>query len=289
MSFRSPRMRTTKALGATSLACVVAVLVSAYRPARAAIEGGELRVCADPNNLPFSNDKQQGFENRIADLVARDMGAKLTYVWWAQRRGFVRNTINQNQCDLLIGVPASFERTRPTIPYYRSTYVFVTRRDRHIKIASFDDPQLRRLRVGVQLIGDDGVNSPPAHALANRGIIKNVKGYSVYGDYRLPNPPARIIDAVANGDIDVAVAWGPLAGYFAQRAQVPLDVRPVSPQIDLPFLPFVYDISMGVRRGNDALRERLNTIIANHRADIDRILAQYGVPRVDLTQGGSAT
>jgi len=267
----------------------MAVLISAYRPARDATEGGELRVCADPNNLPFSNDKQQGFENHIADLVARDMGAKLTYVWWAQRRGFVRNTISQNQCDLLIGVPASFERTRPTIPYYRSTYVFVTRRDRHLNIASFDDPQLRRLRVGVQLIGDDGVNTPPAHALANRGIIQNVKGYSVYGDYRLPNPPARIIDAVANGDIDVAVAWGPLAGYFAQRAPVPLDVRPVSPQIDLPFLPFVYDISMGVRRGNDALRERLNTIIANHRADIDRILAQYGVPRVDLTQGGSET
>jgi len=289
MSSRSHRMRMTRALGAASLACVMAVLISAYRPARDATEGGELRVCADPNNLPFSNDKQQGFENHIADLVARDMGAKLTYVWWAQRRGFVRNTISQNQCDLLIGVPASFERTRPTIPYYRSTYVFVTRRDRHLNIASFDDPQLRRLRVGVQLIGDDGVNTPPAHALANRGIIQNVKGYSVYGDYRLPNPPARIIDAVANGDIDVAVAWGPLAGYFAQRAPVPLDVRPVSPQIDLPFLPFVYDISMGVRRGNDALRERLNTIIANHRADIDRILAQYGVPRVDLTQGGSET
>ena len=282
-------MGTTKVLGGAALASVIAVLISAYRPARAATEGGELRVCADPNNLPFSNEKQQGFENRIAELVAHDMGAKLTYVWWAQRRGFVRNTISQNQCDLLIGVPASFERTRPTIPYYRSTYVFVTRRDRHLDIASFDDPQLRRLRVGVQLIGDDGVNTPPAHALANRGIIKNVKGYSVYGDYRLPNPPARIIDAVANGDIDVAVAWGPLAGYFAQRAQVPLDIRPVSPQIDLPFLPFVYDISMGVRRGNDALRERLNTIIANHRADIDRILAQYGVPRVDLTQGGSET
>ena len=289
MSFRFHRMRIARVFATVLLGCVMAALASAYRPVDGATRTNELRVCADPNNLPFSNEKQQGFENRIAELVARDMGARLTYVWWAQRRGFVRNTINQNQCDVLIGVPSSFERTRPTIPYYRSTYVFVTRRDRHIRIASFDDPQLRRLRVGVQLIGDDGVNTPPAHALAKRGIIRNVKGYTVYADYRQPNPPARIIDAVANGDIDVAVAWGPLAGYFAQRTSTPLDVRAVSPQIDLPFLPFVYDISMGVRRGNDALREQLNAVIERRRADIDRILAEYGVPRVDFVQRGSST
>ncbi|HJP60552.1 MAG TPA: substrate-binding domain-containing protein [Gemmatimonadaceae bacterium] len=282
-------MPTTKVLNGVALACVIAVLASAYRPARSATNGGELRVCADPNNLPFSNDKQQGFENRIAELVAHDLGATLTYVWWAQRRGFVRNTISQNQCDVLIGVPASFERTRPTIPYYRSTYVFVTRHDRHLKIASFDDPQLKRLRIGVQLIGDDGVNTPPAHALSNRGMIRNVRGYSVYGDYRQPNPPARIIDAVANGEVDVAVAWGPLAGYFAQREPVTLDVTPVSPQIDLPFLPFVFDISMGVRRGNDTLREKLNAIIERRRSDIDRILTEYSVPRVDVGQSGNAT
>jgi mxaJ protein len=289
MSLRFPDMSTSRVLSGASLVCVIAVLASAYRPARAATHPGELRVCADPNNLPFSNEKQQGFENRIAELVAQDLGAKLSYVWWAQRRGFVRNTINQNQCDVLIGVPASFERTRPTIPYYRSTYVFVTRRDRHLKIASFDDPQLKRLHIGVQLIGDDGVNTPPAHALSNRGMLRNVRGYSVYGDYREPNPPARIVDAVAKGEVDVAVVWGPLAGYFAQREPVALELTPVSPQIDLPFLPFVFDISMGVRRGNDALRERLNAIIEHRRSDIDRILAEYGVPRLDAAQSRSST
>ena len=289
MSLRFGSLPLSKVISAASLACVIVVLASAYRPARAATRAPELRVCADPNNLPFSNEKRQGFENRIADLVARDLGARLTYVWWAQRRGFVRNTINQNQCDVLIGVPASFERTRPTIPYYRSTYVFVTRRDRHLQIASFDDPQLKKLRIGVQLIGDDGINTPPAHALSNRGIIRNVKGYSVYGDYREANPPARIIDAVAKGDIDVAVAWGPLAGYFASREAVPLDVAPVTPQIDLPFLPFVFDMSMGVRRGNDALREKLNSIIEHRRGEIDRILAEFGVPRVEVGQPGSST
>lgn len=288
MSSRFPKMSATRLVSAVLLGALMVALVSAYGPS-ADRANRELRVCADPNNLPFSNQQQQGFENRIADLVARDLGAKLSYVWWAQRRGFVRNTINQNQCDLLVGVPASFERTRPTIPYYRSTYVFVTRSDRHLTIDSFDDPQLKKLRVGVQLIGDDGINTPPAHALANRGIIRNVKGYTVYADYREPNPPARIIDAVARGDIDVAVAWGPLAGYFAQREPVPLNLRPVSPQIDLPFLPFVFDISMGVRRGNDTLRERLNTIIERRRPEIDRILADYGVPRVDVTREDSST
>jgi mxaJ protein len=257
---------------------------SACNRARAATASTELKVCADPNNLPFSNDRGEGFENKIAELIARDLNEKVRYTWWAQRRGFVRNTLNARECDLLIGVPSSFERTSTTAPYYRSTYVFVARRDRHLRIASFDDPILKRLRIGVQMIGDDFTNTPPAHALSQRHIVSNVRGYSVYGDYRQPNPPARIIDAVARGDVDVAVAWGPLAGYFAQHQPVPLEVIPVSPQIDLPFLPFVYDISMGVRRGDNALKDRLNTIIAQRRVEIDRILEQYGVPRVDAVR-----
>ena len=259
--------------------CAAAATASCDR-ARAATAASELRVCADPNNLPFSNERQEGFENRIAEIVARDLNAKVRYTWWAQRRGFVRNTLNAGECDILIGVPSSFERTSTTIPYYRSTYVFVTRRDRHIRISSFDDAVLKRLRIGVQMIGDDFTNTPPAHALSKRNNIQNVRGYSVYGDYRQPNPPARIIDALVNGDVDVAIAWGPLAGYFAQRAPVALEVTAVSPQIDLPYLPFVFDISMGVRRGDNALRDKLNAIIVRRKNEIDRVLDEYGVPRV---------
>lgn len=124
-------------------------------------------------------------------------------------------------------------------------------------IRSFDDPILGRVKVGVQMIGDDFANTPPAHALSNRNIIQNVKGYTVYGDYAQANPPARIIEAVAKGEIDVAIVWGPLAGYFAKRQKVPLEIVPVSPEIDLPYLPFVFDISMGVRRGDDAFKEQL--------------------------------
>ena len=263
------------------------VAVAACGPARAATTVRELRVCADPNNLPFSNQQQQGFENRIAELVAGDLNAKLTYVWYAQRRGFTRNTLNAHKCDVLVGIPSSFERVSTTMPYYRSTYVFVTRREAHIKLSSFDDAALKTLRIGVQMVGDDFMNTPPAHALAARHIIQNVKGFSVYGDYGQPNPPARVIDAVASGDIDVAIAWGPLAGYFASREPVALDVTPVSPQIDLPFLPFVFDISMGVRRGQESLRDQLNTIISRRRVEIDRILDSYGVPRLAVAVTGN--
>jgi mxaJ protein len=240
-----------------------------------------LRVCADPNNMPFSNRAGEGFENKLAELVAKEMHADLQYTWWAQRRGFIRNTLKAGTCDVVIGVPTSFELAATTRPYYRSTYVFVTRRDAPVRVASFDDPDLKRLRIGIQIIGDDYSNTPPAHALSERGIVGNVRGYTVYGDYSQPNPPARIVDAVAAGDIDVAVVWGPLAGYFAEHERVPLRVVPVSPQIELPYLPFVFDISMGVRRQDVALRDTLDAILARRRPAVDSILKAYGVPRVD--------
>ena len=248
---------------------------------------GVLRVCADPNNLPFSNERGEGFENKIAELLAEDLHEKLEYTWWAQRRGFIRNTLKAGACDVVVGVPASFELAATTAPYYRSSYVFVYRKDKKLNVNSFDDPALRKLKIGVQMIGDDGANTPPAHALASRGVVENVRGYTVYGDYAQPNPPARIIDAVAKGDVDVAVAWGPLAGYFARRERVPLAVVPVSPQIDLPFLPFVFDISMGLRRGDDALRQQLEDFLERRRPEIEKILDEYGVPRVGRDEGGT--
>lgn len=240
-----------------------------------------LNVCADPNNMPFSNARGEGFENRIAQLVAAELHLPLRYTWWAQRRGYLRNTLNAGKCDLLVGVPSGLGPVLTTQPYYRSTYVFVTRTGHDDDISSFDDPRLHHVRVGVQLIGDDGVNTPPAHALTRRNIIDNVEGYSVNADYSRPNPPARIVDAVAEDDVDVAVVWGPTAGYFATRERVPLTVTPVSPQIDLPFLPFVFDIAMGVRRSDSLLAHRLDSVIARRRPAIDSILSSYGVPRVD--------
>jgi mxaJ protein len=239
-----------------------------------------LKVCADPNNLPFSNRRGEGFENKLAELVARELDSKVEYTWWAQRRGFFRNTLKAGACDLVVGVPASFEMALATSPYYRSSYVFVYRKGGRVKLDSFDDPQLKRLKIGVQMIGDDFANTPPAHALAARGIVDNVAGYTIYGDYSKENPPARILDEVAAGKIDVAVVWGPLAGYFAPKQRVALAVVPVTPQIDRPFLPFVYDISMGVRRGDQELHDALENILRRRRAEIEKILDDYGVPKV---------
>jgi mxaJ protein len=239
-----------------------------------------LRVCADPNNLPYSNIKGEGFENKLADLVAKDFNERVAYTWWPQRRGFVRMTLKANDCDVIMGVPANFDQALPTTPYYRSSYVFVSRHDRDLKISSLDDPRLHKWKVGVQMIGNDHMNSPPAHALSSRGIVNNVVGYTVYGDYRDQEPARGIIDAVAKGDIDVAIVWGPQAGFFARQQSAALDIVPVSPQIDLPFLPFVFDISMAVRRGDNALRDRLDNLIERRHDDIERILDAYGVPRV---------
>jgi len=259
--------------------CAILALTACHRPPAAPAR--VMRVCADPNNLPYSNQRGEGFENKIADLLAQDRHATLEYTWWAQRRGFVRNTLKAHDCDVLIGVPSSFELALTTRPYYRSSYVFLARRDRHLGLSSLDDPRLHSLRIGVQMIGDDFNNTPPAHALSQRGMIRNVVGYSVYGDYAQPHPLSSIVDAVAKGDVDAALAWGPPAAYFARTAAVPLDLTPVTPQIDLPFLPFVFDMSMGVRREDKEFRDELDDFLVRRRTDIDAILASYAVPRLD--------
>ncbi|HUF36280.1 MAG TPA: substrate-binding domain-containing protein [Gemmatimonadales bacterium] len=266
---------------------LLAVAILVLAPARGAAQGaGELRVCADPNNLPFSNERREGFENRIAELLAEELGARLSYAWSPQWRGFVRKTLDAGRCDVLMGVPSGFDRALPTRAYYRSTYVFVSRESDGPPIRSLDDSALRRLRVGVHLIGDDYTNTPPAHALAARGIVDNVVGFPIYGDYGAPNPPARLVEAVAAGEIDVAIVWGPFAGYFAGRQPVPLRVTPVAPEVDPGGLTFAFEIALGVRKGDEALRADLDGALERRGADIRRILDRYGVPRpVPPTRG----
>jgi mxaJ protein len=166
-----------------------------------------------------------------------------------------------------------------TRPYYRSTYVFVTRSDRHLDISSFDDPRLRTLTIGVQMVGN-AMNTPPAHALARRGIVENVRGYMLYGDYSRPNPPAEIIDAVARQEIDLAAVWGPLAGYFAAKQRGTMALTPVSPAWDGPQSPMVFDISMAIRKGDTALKHDIDAALDRDREAIDVLLAAYQVPRL---------
>jgi mxaJ protein len=244
----------------------------------APVHARELKVCADPNNLPFSNQAREGFENKLVDIVARDLGATVTYTWWAQRRGNVRETLKAGLCDLIPGVGSNVEMVGTTRPYYRSTYVAVTRADRRLDIASFDDPRLKSLKIGVQMIGDDGSNTPPAHALMRRGIVGNVRGYTIYGDYEQPDPQAAIVKAVAAGEVDIAFVWGPVAGYYARRQNVPLKLAPVMPHFDGPQLPMIFDVSMGTRREDGVLRDELEAVLDRHQAEIKALLASYGVP-----------
>ena len=279
-SARAVAGELTRVRTRTPVAALALLLVAGACARADAKPSAVLRVCADPNNLPFSNAGGEGFENRIAQLVARDLGARVDYTWWPQCRGFFRETLRAGKCDVVVGMPASMEMAAATRPYYRSTYVFVWRRDRGLAVRSFDDPVLKTLHIGVQVAGDDGANMPPVHALANRGVVGNLKGYTLYGDYSKPNPPVAIMDGVVNREVDMAIVWGPLAGWYAKRSRTPLVIVPVRPQIDPPFLPFVYDISMGVRRG-DTLGTRLNDIIQRRQAEIGRILDDYGVPRAE--------
>lgn len=253
---------------------LAALLFTAAVPAQART----LTVCADPNNLPFSNQAEQGFENRIVRIIAADLHADVRYVWWAQRRGNVRETLNAGKCDLIPGVASSLDMLATTRPYYRSAYVVVTRDPALKGLSSLDDPRLAKLRLGVQLIGDDGSNTPPAHALTRRGYIANIHGYPVYGDYDSPTPQAGIVQAVAQGEVDAAFVWGPTAAYFVRRSQVPLSMAVISPLADGPALPMAFDISMGVRRDNVALRRELDAALDRRRPEIEAVLRDYGVP-----------
>ena len=239
-----------------------------------------LTACADPNNLPFSNRAGQGFENKLAELIAADLHAKLHYVWWAQRRGYVRNTLNEAKCDFWPGIGSNVEMAATSRPYYRSTYVFVTRTGDKLAGLTLDDPRLRKLRIGVQMVGDDFSNTPPAHALTRRDLVGNIRGYMLYGDYRQPSPASEIVRAVERGDIDVALVWGPLAGYFAARSPVPLRLEPVTPWMDDMQWPMQFDVSVGVRRDNQQLLKDIDGALARRSGDIRRLLAAYHVPVV---------
>jgi len=270
MSLPSSARRAAFCAAAVYAVLVTASLRAAARP--------PLRICADPNNLPFSNAHREGFENKIAELLARDLERPLAYFWSPQRRGFVRTTLEAGRCDVIIGVPVGYRLVQPTRAYYRSSYVFVSRRDRHLGVRSFDDPKLKALSIAIQITGDDYNNPPAAQALAARQLFENLRGYTVYGDYAKPDPQREIVDAVADRRVDVAVVWGPLAGYYGRRATAPLDIVPVDAASENPALRFAFDIAMGVRRDDRAMLESLDAFIVRRHAAIRRILTDYGVP-----------
>lgn len=244
--------------------------------------GWEMRVCSDPNNLPYSNKAEEGFENRIAEILADELNAELTYVWYPQRVALVQEVLRAGRCDMIMGIVDGHPQVMTTLPYYRSSYVFVYPKDAPFEIASFDDPVLKELTIGVQVASEGA--PPPNTALANRGLRSNLKGYSIVGNYGKDSPLSPIITAVAEGEVDVAVAWGPVAGYFAQKQNVPLKVVPVSPQFEPPFLPMVFSISVGLRHGDLDFRRLIDRALVKRWEDIHAVLKEYGVPLLPMAK-----
>lgn len=241
-----------------------------------AAQGWEMRVCADPDDLPFSNRQMQGFDNRIAELLAKDLGARLTYVWWKRSPSMVHMRLREGHCDLILGLGEGYEGTLSTLAYYQSSFVFVYREDSPYAVASMDDPVLKELRVAVETPG-----VPPFEALANRGLSAKAVILEAT-DPAASSPSSPIVEAVAKGQVDVAIVWGPVAGYFARRQPTKLKVVPVQPEFELPAISMVYPVVIGVRAGDEALRDRLNIALVRRWDQIQAILKEYGVPQIPL-------
>lgn len=273
--------RLLEPLRKAALAVICLLLFQGQGPALA--QDWEMRVCAEPDNLPYSNEREEGFENRIAEIVAQELNAKLTYVWLPQyqSRVTVLNALNRDgECDMIMGITDGHPGFLTSAAYYRTSYVFVYREDSPFEIHTLDDPVLRELKIGVHAHpGGRGV-SPGTHALVSRGLIRNQVGFTP--DYSKPSPFSPIVEAVAEGKVDVAIAWGPVAGYVARQQPVGLELVPVTPEIDLPLMPMVFPISVGVRPGDEALRDELTVALARSWDEIQAILEEYGVPLLPL-------
>jgi len=237
--------------------------------------GKPLTFCADPANLPFSSKQQSGFDNKVAEILGQELGMPVAFHWGRMGRGFVRNVVDKGDCDALLGVPIGMPGLLVTQPYYRSSYVFVSRNGVS-EVSSLDDAKLRNMRIGVQVLEDD--YAPPARALARRQLSKNIVGFDMDED------PGAIIAAVANRKVDVAIVWGPLAGYYAHKYATHLHLTKVTPEIDPPMLPFAFSMAVGVRKSDPELRAKLNAAIAKAEPQIQAVLRQYHVPQLPLKQ-----
>lgn len=237
------------------------------------VDRSAFRVCADPNNLPFSNQAREGFENKIAELLASELEVPVSYTYYPDTMGFVRNTLNVAQCDVIMGVGSASELLQNTNPYYTSAYALVYRADSGLQLESMADPELGELRIGVI------AQTPPVTVLAKRGLLKNMKSYPLMVDTRHYAPARELIEDVASGETDVGVAWGPFAGYWAARQEVPLEVVPLLGAQD--GVPTSFRISMGVRHGEHDWKRQLNALIEEHQDEINEIMHEYGVPLLD--------
>jgi quinoprotein dehydrogenase-associated probable ABC transporter substrate-binding protein len=244
------------------------------------LKPGIIRVCADPDNMPASNQKGEGYENKLAELIGKAWNSKVEYAWWPVRRGFFARALNGRYCDVAITAPTKLDLAAVTKPFMRSAYVIVYRKDSGLNLTSLSDTTFRRLRIGINLLNSDAENTPPAMALSTHGVVGNLVGFQTFyseGGER----PEDIINAVVDKKVDVAIVWGPLAGYFAKRAGAPLVMNVVESD-SASGIPFAYSLGMATRRREKALRDSLQAVIDQHGPEIQQILKDYNVPLLPL-------
>ena len=253
-------------------ASIAAFIVEAQAQRVDLVDRTALRVCSDPANLPFSNDKGEGFENKIAEIVAADLKLPVEYTWFPQATGFIRQTLFAKRCDVVMGYAQGDDLVLNTNHYYRSTYALVLRKGAGLDgVDSLGDPRLRGKRIGVI------AGTPPTTAMAQLGLIEHAKPYPLMVDRRYESPAERMIEDIQSGDIDAGILWGPIAGYFAPKAG--LAVVPLLK--DEGGARMAYRITFGVRPLDDEWKRQLNGLIAKRQGDIDAVLLQFGVPLLD--------
>ncbi len=262
------------AAAANALAAFFATPVSVTAQPADLVSRTALRVCADPANMPFSNEAGEGFENKIAELLAADLGLPLEYTWFPQATGFVRNTLGAKRCDLVIGYVAGSEVVQSTNPYYKSAWTLIYRKDRELDgVESLTDARLKGRRLGVV------AGAPPATIMVTNGLMARAKPYALVVDRRYESPAEEMIRDIESGEIDGGVLWGPIAGYYVTKSRMPLTVVPLVHEDRSVRMAF--RITLGLRHGETEWKHRLNDFLSVHRAEIEAILLRYGVPLLD--------
>ena len=235
--------------------------------------GRYLTVCGDPNNLPFSNEQLEGFENKIAVLIAGELNRSLHYRWWPQSVGFIRNTLQTRLCDVIMGISTVNDLVQNTNPYYRSVYTLVYRTDAGLRIKGLGDPAVKGMRIGVV------AGTPPVSLLTRYDLLGQTRSYERAVDTRLYAPARDAVNDVARGELDLAVIWGPIAGYAARQQPVLLTLVPLPAQQD--GVPLAFSVSLGIRPRETAWKHELNTLLERLAPQIQTILQGYGVPLLD--------
>ena len=262
------------AVTCTALVAALGTAATAGAATSEVIDRSALRVCADPANMPFSNRRGEGFENKIAEVLAAELGVPVRYTWFPQATGFVRQTLRARRCDLIVGISLGFELLQNTNPYYRSAYVMIYREDSGLSATALDDPALKEVQLGIV------AGTPPANLLARNGLLGNVRPYHLMVDTRVDSPGKQMVEDVATSEIDVAIVWGPIGGHYAkQQEEVPLRVVPLVTKPD--GVRMDYRITMGVRFNEPEWKRELNALLKAKQEEIDAILHDYGVPLLD--------